>query len=283
MSFFGTLNSYRQNYRISPGSYFILALHYPIFKIAWVSEYGQGIKKKVSKLLMPLLGNYKIFTTLPIGARNLKLVISLKSDSLSSFKEIFWGGEYEMKDKITEIKTVVDLGANTGMASMYFLSRFRPDRLLCVEGNTTLVPHLKEIQSQLDGQCDVMIENVCVTGNHNGVITFVINPNHRDSHVVFGSDERGIQCPGLSLRSILEKHHFQDVDLLKIDIEGGEYDILKKDPQIFRRFKHILIEVHGDDQTRESFRGGIKAQGFELLQIKPSGGFDCEISHFRRL
>jgi hypothetical protein len=65
----------------------------------------------------------------------------------------------------------------------------------------------------------------------------------------FGADQSGRKrIPGITLKSVLDEHGIDTVDLLKIDCEGGEYSILSSTPaNVFRRIRRIVFEYHEID------------------------------------
>src|SRR5262249_40808985 len=51
--------------------------------------------------------------------------------------------------------------------------------------------------------------------------------------------------PGVSLGQLVDEYRLEAIDLLKIDCEGGEYDILLSTPSdVFRRIRHLVFEYH---------------------------------------
>ena len=47
------------------------------------------------------------------------------------------------------------------------------------------------------------------------------------------------------MSAILREHDVEQVDVLKLDCEGSEYDILLGcDPENLRRIMHIAMEIH---------------------------------------
>jgi len=66
------------------------------------------------------------------------------------------------------------------------------------------------------------------------------------------------QVPSLSFMELIEKYNIDYIDYLKIDCEGGEYDILTKEnlEWIKANVKHMVVEVHIDtvENSEEKFR-----------------------------
>lgn len=125
MSYFKSLNRYCERYKVKNIDRLLLYSHYPLFKIFWQSEYGKKVVKKIARQLYPLFRNYRISHRLKLtNGVEIKVPLSFESGAMASYLEVFWGNSYSTPFEMESIKTVVDLGANTGMASLYFLIEF---------------------------------------------------------------------------------------------------------------------------------------------------------------
>lgn len=61
--------------------------------------------------------------------------------------------------------------------------------------------------------------------------------------------------PSVSLTDLLDAHDLDSVDLLKVDREGGEYDILFSAPDdVFERIHNIAFEYHEVDGFESKLR-----------------------------
>jgi len=61
----------------------------------------------------------------------------------------------------------------------------------------------------------------------------------------------------------------QPIDVLKVDIEGGEYPFVEANPDIFLASQVVVMEIHGNDERRvdDMFRA-IEASGLRQQGIK---------------
>jgi hypothetical protein len=63
----------------------------------------------------------------------------------------------------------------------------------------------------------------------------------------------------------MKKYDLEEVDLLKVDVEGAEYDIFSSvEENDLRRFKHLLIEFHNNQGRASSLISKIVSAGFEI-------------------
>jgi len=74
--------------------------------------------------------------------------------------------------------------------------------------------------------------------------------------------------PGISLGQLLRDHEVENVDLLKIDCEGGEFAILEStSAEVFSRIRNIVFEYHQVDGVwakLESAKQRLRREGYSL-------------------
>src|ERR1700733_9672954 len=59
----------------------------------------------------------------------------------------------------------------------------------------------------------------------------------------FGVDYRTLRMPVVTLASLCEQHQLNDIDFLKIDVEGGEADVLAGGDWVRYRPKVVVVEA----------------------------------------
>ena len=73
---------------------------------------------------------------------------------------------------------------------------------------------------------------------------------------------------GISLGQLLLDHTIESVDLLKIDVEGGEYAILESTPaDVLSRIRNIVFEYHdieGGWAKLERVKQRLRCEGYTL-------------------
>jgi len=192
---------------------------------------------------------------------------------------VFFGGEYDFPWEIKNIHNYIDLGANTGMAALYFATTFPLKKAILIEANPNLVDLLRRNTKPIEN-CD--IENFCISGNSNAVLKFYIAYGHRHSSLEPIPGAKTIDVAGKTLSEVIAAHKIIEVDLLKFDIEGAEYELLDNDSDAFRLCRHIVAEVHGDVEKRVEFATKIEQLGFEVVRVQ-KGHFPCENLFARRV
>ncbi len=167
------------------------------------------------------------------------------------FRQIMIEDEYHPLAKVP-LCTILDLGANVGLASAYFLSRFPGSRVFALE------PDLDNFKACSDNLAPYRNRAHVMFGAAWSKRTSLIL--HRrtcaaDNTVqeTAATDENGISVEGWDIASLIEQSGFGPVDLIKIDIEGAEEDIFRDDCDRWLPWvRNLCIELHGE-ASRESF------------------------------
>ena len=77
-----------------------------------------------------------------------------------------------------------------------------------------------------------------------------------------------INAPGYTLAKIFEMGQVRRCDLLKVDIEGAEYELFEKTPdEIWNKIFRVVMEVHKDGGRSEK----------ELVRILEQKGFQVSL------
>jgi FkbM family methyltransferase len=191
------------------------------------------------------------------------------------FHRIYLRDEYRLDPLLPGgLGTIVDLGGNIGA----FTSRVAPhakrvvtcepvpvnfDRL---QGNVGEYPNVTLLNTAVTDQDGTMEIHMPARGHETGV--FSAHRQGNESKLA----EDSVTVSTISLRSLFEQQQIQDVDLMKIDIEGGEYDVLYGAPELLAGVQRIHGEYHDvrpeDPRTRvEYLESFLREQGFARLEI----------------
>lgn len=270
--FLKMLSNYSRSYQVSRIDQVRLLACWPILKLRQYESHRQH--KAISAVAGKILDLFKQgnlpHQVFALDGTPVTLELSLERVNFHVFTEIFWQNEYAGPFDISKVKTFVDIGANIGMASLFFLLHAKKvDRALLVEANPFLIPKLKETLAVFWERNIISLENACIFGGSGASIKFCASSHHTGGHVYLGgpiNKEEVVDVKAVKLREMLDRHSFQAIDLLKMDVEGAEFEILKDDPEIFKRFKHLCIEIHGSPEERDHFKETLKVQGFKIFR-----------------
>ena len=155
------------------------------------------------------------------------------------YKEIFNEPSYCYSDcKINENDIVVDLGANIGLFTIY-ANQFKPSKIYAFEANSDNYECLVE-----NSQDNVEPYHFAVS-NKVGEIDFY-NTDNIGGHTILNMDrgDMAVSTPCIDMNYIFE-NYLESIDFLKMDIEGGEKDVINGIKDIlFNKINKISMEYH---------------------------------------
>jgi FkbM family methyltransferase len=142
---------------------------------------------------------------------------------------------------------ILDCGANVGLATLYFKSRYPRSRVTAYEADPRIAAALRGNLSR-NGCDDVEVVSAAVW-IHEGSVTFRCEGTDSGTidELAGGLSGEPKSVPSVRLKSILER---ETVDLLKLDIEGGEEAVLEDCGESLTNVRALLMEVHEFDAQR---------------------------------
>ncbi len=149
-----------------------------------------------------------------------------------------------------KVSTVVDLGANIGAFTLFCAERFPQARIISFEPNQRACAQLATNVNRNQLSSRVEIHHSAVTGSSLPRRVKLWEPVSRSVNssllgtVGGGRGEgRWVDVPAVSLTELLSYYH--EVDLLKMDVEGAEYDIIAgMAASALRNVCRIVLEYH---------------------------------------
>ena len=180
--------------------------------------------------------------------------------------------EYQIGRLKERPKTVVDIGAIIGLFTLWAATSFRGATVHAYEPNSDLWSYTESNISQVGA-------NLYREG--------VSNKSGRGSVSCSGESRLG-KCEiastgGVAVTAFREvvARMGGEIDLLKLDCEGAEWDILE-DSESLRAVKHVVMEYHltGEGRSLEQLLAIFSARGFSPTHVNPNSGFG--IACFRR-
>jgi FkbM family methyltransferase len=199
------------------------------------------------------------------------LSIADKHD-IASVRDVFMSAQYwrAFEHVSASPQLIVDLGAHCGhfavLCHLALLERFVSDSTdyILVEANPFLIPHIRRVVEEVDFSQQVKIIQGLV-GKKEGTASFQADRRNLLASSVQSPVTNGetTVLSYLDLDSILPAG--VPIDILKIDIEGSEYDLLQNYPHLFLAAKLLLIEVHGTIENQKAFEQQLVTTGFHPL------------------
>lgn len=185
--------------------------------------------------------------------------VSLRLDDsdVAAFRQVFSVREYDAASLPDHADYIVDLGANIGLASVFFGTRYPQARLVAVEpdgGNFALLQaNIRALGTRAAAvRAAIWKENGEInlkTREPDGARLHSWGIQVTEEHSESSESVRAVQLDSLMAESALPM-----IDILKVDIEGAELELFTSKPQRWLpRVRYLLIETH------DRFRPGSNA------------------------
>ncbi len=175
---------------------------------------------------------------------NLELVYRLNRGDVLALRETWIDDCYRLPFE-DRLRTVLDLGANIGLTSVWLAHTYGSDMVVAVEPLAANVRLLRRNLARNGINARVVQAAV---GPADGTAWFLPAVNSTEGYVAHGvgAGDDGVRVPMVTLDRLLgELGPGVVVDLLKLDIEGGERALLLRgDRRWLGRVRAILAEFH---------------------------------------
>ena len=176
------------------------------------------------------------------------LILNFESNDATKhiFSEIFINECYPVnKDPINE-KIIIDVGANIGLFTFYSKIKCPNAKIFSIEPDPKNFKLLLENRRHNNLLQDVIPLDYAITSDSNNN-SFYLSDNPGWSSLYNTRGAKGgkmVRVKSLTLSSLLHHYKISFIDLLKIDVEGAEYDIILNDNFIEQcKIKEIFVEV----------------------------------------
>jgi len=178
------------------------------------------------------------------------LFLRIGSSDREVLAQIFVEKEYE-PIAVGSPRTILDLGANVGYSSAYFLTKFPEASVLAVEPDS--------------GNYAMCRRNLEPYGSRARVIHGAVWPERRKLQVDRGAWRDGREwtarvkpteeesmpsesVEGYDMPTLIKLSGATEIDLLKIDIERSELELFSRNTESWLpRIRNLCIELHGPD------------------------------------
>jgi FkbM family methyltransferase len=247
---------------VSPCNHYLLSLR----------TYAQvlGVRGSLQWLLFRARRKFQVFPAevLTIHPRLLLHPMQIRGGSSSDidvFEQVIMGMEYQPLNDLQPL-FILDLGANIGLSSAWFLSRFPKATVLAVEpdpNNHDLCCHNLSRYGQrarvLLGAAWSKRTKLALSRSSGDGREWASRVHDTRSHAT------DVQVDAWDIGSLIELSNAKVIDLLKVDIERAETEVFANGHDKWLPFvRNICIELH-DGQCAEVFFAALRNYEYQRL------------------
>jgi FkbM family methyltransferase len=183
----------------------------------------------------------EILTVKTFPLQNADIFLRAGTSDAVVYYETFLG-LYHIPPRLpTKVETLLDLGANIGLTAAHYSVLFPTCKIIAVEPDPASVE--LAIKNTLTWSDRCRIESAAVWKD-NGNVTFGTSKGNEYGGAIGGKGEQ-FQVNSVTIDSLIDKLDVDYVDFVKMDIEGCEELLIRKENNWTRRVRSLLVELHG--------------------------------------
>ena len=196
--------------------------------------------------------------TLRSRASKYPLHCRLNSSDPYVFYQVFMEHEYAVLKDLKNVRLIIDCGANVGYSAAYFLTLYPEARLIAVEPDSNNFAILERNLKPYGDRVHLYMAGVW---SHTTGLT-VCRGTYRDG--AEWSTQVRASLPGetpdveaIDIGTLLKESGLDQIDMLKIDIEGSETVVFGENYEAWlRKTRNMAVEIH-DDECERVFQAAI--------------------------
>jgi FkbM family methyltransferase len=175
-----------------------------------------------------------------------------------------------------DCKNIVDAGANIGVFSVWTARRLPQCRILALEPFPETFARLQHNIGANDFGSRIETVQMALAADSGQRAMPTASQSQRRSLVA--QDERNVEgnvvtVPSITLPELMERRRLEQIDLLKMDIEGSEWEVLLSTPaSVLRRIRRIQFEYHEVHPrfgySKEGLFAHLRDAGFSLTHCQ---------------
>lgn len=221
----------------------------------------------------PYIGTGRIgeFAVLRFGKEATFLARPNSLDALA-IHEIWKSHSYD-EVEIKKGDIVVDIGAHVGGYAV-LAAKHGADVVAYEAEPQTYALLMKNLKMN---NCEsVKSYNIAVSSKNGQLIFYADNKDTILNSIYYyphSSSSKEIKVPSVSLHELFVRNKLKRIDVLKIDVEGAEYDILLSAlPEDLRKIRAIIMEYHdflGHGHNKTELISLLRGSGFKVQERMP--------------
>lgn len=187
----------------------------------------------------------------------------------SVFTQVFGSLEYNINIRF-QPETIIDAGANIGLAAVYFINKYPKSKIISVEPENS---NFELLQRNVSNYKSVHTIQRAISNKANQYVNVVDDDNGEwgfTTEVKEESDNKNVKgfVKTITIGEIMEENELKQIDILKIDIEGAEKELFESAFEKWMpKTRCIIIELHDGMKKgcSKSFFKVISQYNFSLL------------------
>jgi len=200
-------------------------------------------------LLYAIIGTAMNSTVLlNVNRQDCKFPFGLRvpSSDVQTYEQVFINQEYDFLVETQPI-TIVDAGANIGLASIYFANKYPSAKIIAIEPEESNFKLLRENVAPyiniIPVQAALWHKNEEINLVDPGLGKWGFMTEEQDA----SENPLGVFCHpvmAMTIDKIIDDYELDKIDILKVDIEGAEREVFGDTLSWIEKVDALIIELH---------------------------------------
>jgi FkbM family methyltransferase len=216
-----------------------------MFKTAVLYFETVGLKGLVRAIASKLIGGQSLLRVTKTGCR-FPFWLRLPSSDVPTYKQVFIDREYDFS-VVKNPSTIIDAGANIGLASIWFANKFPDAIILAIEPENSNFELLKKNLAMYPNVIPIRAALWSTEGLIRLTDPGIGNWGFRTKGMVDSEDpimDSEHLVNAVTVESLIKLYKLERVSILKIDIEGAEKEVFSESANWIGSVDSIIIELH---------------------------------------
>ena len=220
---------------------------------------GRYFNHRISRSAAQSIGGHTIGSWASIRLLDRNILVDNSRRAARISRAYFTENRYQFLSN-SPSPLVIDCGAHVGIGVLYWKTLYPGSRVIAFEPDPCIFQALKANCSELD---DVTLHNAAIWTSSGSVRFSAVGSvwGHLTSLTGQREDVSEIDVPSFRLRDLL----MEQVDLLKLDIEGAEVDVLVDCADRLGLVRNMFVEYHSFHDRPQRL--------YEVVRIIEEAGF----------
>lgn len=196
--------------------------------------------------------------TLEVRVGNVPVAFRLNAGDIQGVREVFVDEVYRLPFSSRKpIRSIVDLGANIGLTALYYSAQYPACWMIAVEpdpGNAALAR-----RNLISVGVEVVEAAAASTSGRRRFKT------SRESNLGRVDDHGDMLVQSVTMDELIQRVPGGRIDLLKVDIEGGEAELFGAGCSWLKHVGAIIMEIHPQLVDAEQVICTIRSAGFRYV------------------
>lgn len=211
-----------------------------------------------------------IFFEYPLNHIPFNIYLKMKSSDVETFRQIFINNEYKSVVDIINrhnipFTTMLDVGANIGLTSIYFKSQFPNLNIIALEPSNVTFKRLERNLNKLEG-IQILEKGIWSHSTYLSADASFRDGQDWSFRLIETPEKENSTFEVVSISDIINDFKLDYIDFLKIDIEGGEESVFGVESNIdwLKKVRIIAVEIHDEFHYRNQIENMLLKFGFIL-------------------